>query len=403
MLPWLLLALTGAGLLSTLNAMWPRRRPAWLAVASFFPAWLVAELPLHALAFQLLGAAALVGLGALATWPGWVGLSPLAISAALLIRVHRRAELAQPALRVPCAEALGEAMPARPRPRVLLPFPVTDGRVRRERDRVYAEVDGRPLRLDLFRPRGAAARPLPILVFLHGGGWMIGTKDNQGFPLLTHMAARGWLCVNVDYRLSPAATFPDHVIDVKRALAWVRAHAAELGGDPSFVALSGNSAGGHLAALAALTPDARAWKPGFEDADVGVDACVPIYGVYDLLDRHRLWPHGGARAMIARHVLKTEDDAVFEAASPLAHVRPDAPPFLIVHGDRDQLVPVESARRFAEALALASRQPVAYAEIPDANHAFEIFRSPRCLHAVAAIGDFLDAVRRRAAAGARGG
>ena len=100
--------------------------------------------------------------------------------------------------------------------------------------------------------------------------------------MLHELAQRGWVCVAINYRLSPKATWPDHIVDCKRALAWVQDHIAEYGGDPSFVAVSGGSAGGHLSALAALTPNAAEWQPGFEDADTSVDACIPFYGVHDM-------------------------------------------------------------------------------------------------------------------------
>src|SRR4029079_17606511 len=99
---------------------------------------------------------------------------------------------------------------------------------------------------------------------------IVGTRRNKGTPLLTHLAANGWVGFNVNYRLSPLATWPDHAVDVKEAIAWVREHAAEYGVDPSFVAITGGSAGGHISAFVALTADDRSLQPGFEDADVSV-------------------------------------------------------------------------------------------------------------------------------------
>ncbi len=89
------------------------------------------------------------------------------------------------------------------------------------------------------------------------------------------------MCVAINYRLSPRATWPAHIVDCKRAVAWVREHIAEYGGDPGFIAVSGGSAGGHLSSLLALTPNQPEWQPGFEDMDTSVDACLPFYGVYD--------------------------------------------------------------------------------------------------------------------------
>ena len=120
-----------------------------------------------------------------------------------------------------------------------------------------------------------------MLLQVPGGAWTIGMRRPQAYPLLSHLAERGWVCVSIDYRVSPRHTWPDHIVDVKRALAWIKEHIAEYGGDPDFVAITGGSAGGHLCALAALTPDDPQYQPGFEDADTSVVAAVPIYGRYD--------------------------------------------------------------------------------------------------------------------------
>ena len=103
----------------------------------------------------------------------------------------------------------------------------------------------------------------PVLLQVPGGAWAIGMRRPQAYPLMSHFAERGWVCVSIDYRVSPVHTWPDHIVDVKRALAWVKEHIAEYGGDPDFVAITGGSAGGHLSALAALTPERPAVATGF--------------------------------------------------------------------------------------------------------------------------------------------
>ena len=120
---------------------------------------------------------------------------------------------------------------------------------------------------------------------IHGGGWVIGDKREQGLPLLNHMAAQGWVGFNVNYRLSPGVAFPDHLIDLKRGLTWIKEHADEYGIDPDFVCVTGGSAGGHLTALMGLTANDPAYQPGFESADTSVAAAVPFYGIYDFTDR----------------------------------------------------------------------------------------------------------------------
>lgn len=236
------------------------------------------------------------------------------------------------------------------------------------------------------------AVPHPTLVYLHGGSWTGGDPHAQSRTLLHLLADRGWLVATVRYPLSPAATFPDHLIGVKRALAWLRTDGVFHGVDPRMIVIAGGSAGGHLSALAALTAGRPEYQPGFEDADTSVAACVPMYGIYDFLNRNRTrhdWP------LIPRIVMKkdpvVEADA-FRAASPLDQVSPEAPPFLVVHGSHDSLVPPAEARVFVQALRERSASEVRYLEVPGAQHAFDAVSSPRSRRVAAAITEFLDTV-----------
>ena len=160
-----------------------------------------------------------------------------------------------------------------------------------------------------------------------------------------------------------------------------------------FIAITGGSAGGHLSSLAALTPNRREWQPGFEDVDTSLQAAVPFYGVYDFLDRHGIRPEMSMEGMIADRVMQCtleESPELWDAGSPLSHVRPDAPPMFVIQGTHDSLVWVEEARAFVSALQAVSEQPVAYGELPGAQHAFEIFHSVRTDHTVHAVGHFLE-------------
>jgi len=222
---------------------------------------------------------------------------------------------------------------------------------------------------------------------------MIGEKEQQALPLMYHMAQRGWLCVAINYRLSPSAAFPAHIIDVKKAIAWIREHIREYGGNPDFIAITGGSAGGHLSSLAALTPNREEWQPGFEQADTTLQAAVPFYGVYDFLDRFDIRPEMSMEQMVADRVMQCslqENRQLWEAASPLDHVSAGAPPMFVIHGTHDSLVWVEEARAFVSALQAVSAQPVAFAQLPGAQHAFEIFHSVRTDHTVHAVGHFLE-------------
>jgi acetyl esterase/lipase len=281
-------------------------------------------------------------------------------------------------------------------------FPFLNGRRRRRKTRgvVYSDVGTHRLKLDVYEPldRPRPGERRPAIVQIHGGAWVLGSKDEQGVPLLNHLAANGWVGFNVEYRLSPRAKFPTHLIDCKAALAWIRAHADDYGVDPDFIVITGGSAGGHLTALMALTQNDPAFQPGFEEADTSVQAAVPFYGVYDLLDREQDQLDTFLRFM-EQLVMGSHPEADPEgwaSYSPIDRIRPGhVPPMFIIHGDRDVLVPVAGARRFVRSLRLASDQPVAYAELHGAQHAFEVFPSFRTVRTVEFVERFLSWVHGR--------
>ena len=385
---------------STPTARW--RGAGASPISVFFAGWLTTELPLYHVAWQLAATVAFAWAGALGMWPGWVGLAVSLISWAALLDLFMRAGEARALVEQALVEALGSDYERRiapdllarldphpPLSELLLPFAVRRRDVERLRDVPYGEY-GRRNHLDVYRRKGCPAKA-PVLVQVHGGAWVIGDKTQQGLPLVYHLASMGWVCVSINYRLSPRSTFPDHVVDVKRALAWVKEHIAEHGGDPDFVVLTGGSAGGHLSSLAALTAGDAELQPGFEGADTSVKACVPFYGVYDFTNRG-----GTGRAdlvpFLERLVFKrpfAEEREVFERASPMSRVHPGAPPFLVIHGTHDTLVPVAQARLFVKILREASRAPVAYLELPQTQHAFEVFSSVRAAHVVRGVARFL--------------
>jgi acetyl esterase/lipase len=230
-----------------------------------------------------------------------------------------------------------------------------------------------------------------VLIEVHGGGWSGGDKALSASPLMAHLAGRGWVCVTVNYRLGPAHRWPSMIVDVKRAIAWVKEHIAEYGGDPGLVAISGGSAGGHLASLAALTPNDPAFQPGFDGADTTLAAAVPLYGVHDFgVDEH------GLHHTLRENVFGTrqaDDPDTWRRASPLHRAGPDAPPFLVIHGSTDTIVAVGQSRRFVARLREISRAPVCYAELPHAQHGFDAFPTARTGHVVRAVHRFLDAIR----------
>ena len=399
---WAFLIVSLIGAWFTLNAFFPTRRWQLISV-SFFASWLTNELAWFHIAWQVVATFVFVWLGALESWPGFVGLVITTVSWVGLAWAQavslRGGHVLEAALREALgddyrdhiAPGLAEHLAQRTsRREVLLPFKFRDPRVERIRDIEYAPGAGKRHRLDVWRPRSGAARA-PVLFQIHGGAWVIGDKSQQALPLMTHLAANGWVCVAANYQLSPRVKFPEHLIDCKRALRWIREHVAEYGGDPDFVVVTGGSAGGHLAAMVALTANDPEYQPGFREVDTSVTGAVPIYGVYDMTEtfRYRGSNVRGARWMEQRVLGRSYDDdpEFFRRASPLYRVHADAPPCFVIHGANDNLVPVDQARRLVAALRTVSRSPVAYAEIPGATHAFEIFHSVRT-------GDLVNAVDR---------
>src|SRR3954447_14512747 len=229
----------------------------------------------------------------------------------------------------------------------------------------YGSTPGRGNLLDVYVCR-TRPRTGPVLVYFHGGGYFSGAKSREARLLLERLASRGWVCVSANYQLHPAQ-FPTQLIDAKRVIAWLRAEGAAYGADPARLVLTGGSAGAHLAMTCALTADEPRFKPGFEDVDMRVMGAVGFYGYYG----------------------QVTGDA---ASSPAAHVRPDAPPVLFIHGTHDPMTPVEDARAFAATLRAASTGVVMMAELPGGLHAFDRFASIRSASVAAAVEAFGEAV-----------
>jgi acetyl esterase/lipase len=399
---------TAVGAATSANAWRPLSRRGVLSIPAFAAGLPVSEWPLQTLIFQSVVAGMLARRRRSRGGRAGLGLALTAASGAGLIALHSEARRSAGVLEQALIDELGNDYRHRiagrfspppdvplTRRRILLPDLQVRRRYRAERDIAYGEHGRRNL-LDVWRradlPADARA---PVLFQIHGGAWVTGRKEGQGEPLMGHLAERGWVCVAPNYRLSPRATWPDHIVDVKRALAWTKANIAGYGGDPGFVVITGGSAGGHLSALAALTPGHAGWQPGFEDADTSVAACVPFYGPYDFVNRHGTGREDMIEFLEAR-VFKSrrgDDWAQWEQASPLSHVGPDAPPFFVLHGTNDSLIPVEQARSFVDDLRKASHNPVVYAELPKAQHAFDTLPSVRSHHTMHAVERFLAVIR----------
>ena len=374
------------------------------AVPSFFAGWLTTELAPHVLALTATDVVSHV-----ARTPAGArdrrGLALAAVSAVGLAYVVQQGRQVQQVAEDALTDALGldyrDVLDSLPTPadlavpwrRLVYPFRMKGAGVHVERDIAYNDHGSRG-RLDVYTPEGGVPKGgAPVLLQVHGGAWTIGRKDQQGIPLMNHLAAKGWVCVAINYRLAPRHPFPAHVIDVKQAIAWIKEHIADYGGDPSYVAITGGSAGGHLTALAALTAGDTTWQPGFEDADTSVACAVPHYGVYDFAGASGLRSAEQVRdQFLGPRVLRKrfrDDPAAFEEASPLLRVTPDAPDFFVLHGAHDSLVDVRQARMFVEKLREVPDSSVVYAELPGAQHAFDVFPSIRSSHVVRAIDRYL--------------
>jgi acetyl esterase/lipase len=237
---------------------------------------------------------------------------------------------------------------------IFAPLPLFHPGVRRIANLTYGDA-GRRNRLDLYRRRRGGSGG-PVLIHLHGGGFSLapGRKSFYARRLLFRLARKGWVCISATYRLAPAATFPDELIDVKKVIAWARARAGEHGGDPDRIVLAGSSYGARLATLAGFTTNDPAFQPGFEQADTSVAAVVGLYGYYAATAGRRSLP-----------------------SSPFDYAGRGSEPLLIVHGDQDTLTSVKTARALAERARSASANPIVFVELPGAQHSFDQLSSIR--------------------------
>jgi len=374
-----------------------KRRPELMGV-SLLVGWTVSEVPLLCAFGQLvLHVRSLRRLGPLGRAVMWIITPALLVLYAFMYREGQRAgRIASDALReaIPNHEGprLADAAPRNVKPYRPLPLLHRDYTTTATRNIAYGP-DPTFNRLDIWRrPDIPTSQLTPVLVQIHGGGWMIGDNKTQALPLLAAAAEAGWTCVVPRYRLSPRATWPDHIVDVNSAIAWTKSNIASFGGDPSFVAITGGSAGGHLTSLATLASNHPDFKPGFENVDTSVQAAVPFYGAYDWTDRDHT--QGPTLAdFVGRWVVKkSKHDApkVFDEASPRSWIRPDAPPFFVLHGVIDSLLTVEQARAFVGELQASSTAPAVYVELPFAEHAFDLTQSVRTRGVIPPILSFLN-------------
>jgi len=234
-------------------------------------------------------------------------------------------------------------------------------------------------KLDLFLPKGVNG-PLPLLVWVHGGGWKNGSKDGCP-PLRKGYAQRGYAVASINYRLSGHAVFPAQIQDCKAAIRWLRAHAVEYGIDPKRIGVWGSSAGGHLVALLGTSGDVKEFDVGGNlDQSSRVQAVCDYYGPTDFevfVTTPRYESHASGSSpealLIGGAVLENKEKA--RRVNPIEYVSKDDPPFLIVHGDEDRTVPLNQSSLLYEALKKAGRD-VRFHTIHGAGHGRPGFGAP---------------------------
>ncbi|GAB84101.1 alpha/beta hydrolase [Gordonia rubripertincta] len=226
-------------------------------------------------------------------------------------------------------------------------------------DLTIATIDGFEVAADLYRPSGEAP---PLVIYIHGGGWQLGDKADGASERLEGLASHGVAVLSVNYRLAPKAAFPNPIHDVKAAVRWARANAASLDVDGDRIGIWGASAGAYLATMVGLSDrdtDLEGDVGGNQDQSSRVDAVVHWFGPSDLSANSRrspvesfLLPPPFETAILGESEVEAPTAASWNA-SPLSRVHRAAPPFLIAHGDRDRITPIEQSRHLHDALVAA--------------------------------------------------
>jgi acetyl esterase/lipase len=243
------------------------------------------------------------------------------------------------------------------------------------RDVEYGAGGGRPLKMHLIRPKTPPKDAMPVVVWIHGGAWRAGNKDS-GIGNLARFARRGYFCASIEYRLSQEAIFPAQIEDCKCALRFLRAKAKEYNLDPNRIGVWGSSAGGHLVALLGTSGDVKELegKGGWQEFSSRVNAVCDFFGPTDFLkmkdfpsniDRNS--PNCPEALLVGGSLEQNKDKAA--KANPITYITKDDPPFLIMHGDKDPIVPFNQSELLHEALKKAGVD-VTFHTVKDAGHGF---------------------------------
>ncbi|KAJ3071241.1 TLE member 5 [Podochytrium sp. JEL0797] len=259
------------------------------------------------------------------------------------------------------------------------------------------------LQLDILRKK-IGWKNRPILLYIHGGAWILGDKQQRTMPICYHFASvENWIVLNMNYRLAPKHKLRDMMIDIKRAIRWARENARVHGGDPDFIAVAGGSAGGHLCSLTALTANWAPFQRGFEEVDTSVQACLGIYPAIGHVHTNQYWKRWFMECVVGmqeRESVRLFEMGTEEWADPMTLLRNmdmdtrrrELPPFFLVQGDNDNIVLASNVRMFASELWKDNIVPVGYLEVPNAPHAFDFAFSPPVLYMCWASGSAMESV-----------
>jgi acetyl esterase/lipase len=236
-----------------------------------------------------------------------------------------------------------------------------------QRDIPYCVMDGVELKMDMYAPEGTAK--MPAVIFVHGGSWVEGNKSwavKEGAPVLVRA---GLVVFSIDYRLGGKYKFPAMIEDVKCAVRSIRAHAEEYNIDSDHIGAYGGSAGGHLVALLGTADESAGFDVGeYLEYSSRVQAVADVYGITDLGRMYRL-----NTVPVMREVFLESDLA---RASPINYVSPDDPPFLIVHGANDPVVPIEQSQALYE-LLLSNKIPARLLVVENGLHGFGVSKDEK--------------------------
>lgn len=258
------------------------------------------------------------------------------------------------------------------------------------RDVEYGVGGGRPLRLNIIRPKDPPAVPMPVIAFIHGGAWLGG--DKEGLQTLG-LARRGYFTVNIEYRLSSEAIFPAQIHDCKCAIRWLRAHAEEYKIDPDRIGVWGPSAGGHLVALLGTSGGVKELEGtgGWSEYSSRVQAVVDFFGPTDLLKMGGSHDDADSPESLLVGGKIADKPEMVRMADPITYVTAGDPPFLIVHGEEDNTVPINQSELLNEALTKAGVS-ARFVRVKRGGHGFSGDTDPSPDEINRMVGEFLDRI-----------